>query len=93
MRLKDGYLLKEIMDEYVLFPSGQNVVDGKKIVSLNESGVFIAKHLQNDIPYKSLLKLFLDEYEATTDEEIEMLQFDLDHFLDNLWRRDMLITD
>ena len=90
LKLKEGYLLKEVAGEAVLFPVGQNVVDDKGIFVINETGRFIVERLRDEITYKDLLKEVLEHYEAITEKEIEQVQFDLDRFLDKLWRRSML---
>ena len=90
IKLKEGYLLKEVAGEAVLFPVGQNVVDDNNIFVVNATGRFIVEKLQDEIIYKDLLKDVLEHCEAVTEKEIEQVQFDLDRFLDELWRRSML---
>ncbi len=84
MRLQEGYLLKEIAGEYVLFPFGQNVVDYKSIMSVNETGKFIINKLQNDISYDELLQCMVSEYEAEENEEVQILRADMEAFLQML---------
>lgn len=90
MKLKDGFLLKEIAGEYALFPVGQNIVDFRNIVAVNETGRFVVEKLQTELSYQELLADFLKEYEAADENEKEQMQYDLDRFLDNLWRHEML---
>jgi len=90
MKLKDGFLLKEIAGAYAIFPVGQNVVEYRNIVSVNETGRYIVEQLQNEQTYHELLDKFLKEYEAEDELEKAQLQEDLDRFLDNLWRHEMI---
>ena len=90
MKLKEGFLLKEIAGEYALFPVGQNIVDFRNIVAVNETGRFVVEKLQTELSYQELLADFLKEYEAADENEKEQMQYDLDRFLDNLWRHEML---
>ena len=56
MKIRDTYLLKEAGGSYFLFPVGQNAVDFKRMLELNETGYYIANQLLNDISYDDLLK-------------------------------------
>ena len=38
---KDGYLVREIADSYVVVPVGERVIDFKGIMTLNDTGLFI----------------------------------------------------
>lgn len=62
MKIKEGYLLKEIAGNYVVVPVGNVDFDG--MISLNETGVFIWKKLENNVSFDSLLKDFLSEYDV-----------------------------
>lgn len=90
MKLKEGYLPKEVAGEFVLFPVGQSVVDLKSIVSVNQAGKFLVEKLQDEICYDALAECFYEEYEAETEEEKELLKRDLDAFLEQLRQHDML---
>lgn len=91
MRLQEGYLLKEIAGEYVLFPFGQNVVDYKNILSVNKTGKFIIDKLQKDISYDKLLQCIVNEYEAEGDEEVQILRADMEAFLQMLQVQGLLV--
>lgn len=90
MKLKEGYLPKEVAGEFVLFPVGQSVVDLKSIVSVNQAGKFLVEKLQEEISYEALLESFFEEYEAVTKDEKELLRRDADDFLAKLRRHDMI---
>ena len=90
MKLSEGYLLKEIADSYVLLPVGQQVVDHKNIMQMNDTGFFIASLLQQEISYEELLQQMIVEYEANKEEEA-ILKKDLDNFLVQLKNRQLII--
>lgn len=89
MKIRDTYLLKEAGGSYFLFPVGQNAVDFKRMLELNETGYYIANQLLNDISYDDLLKKIVEEYEAS-EEEICILKEDLNLFLHKLQEREIL---
>jgi Coenzyme PQQ synthesis protein D (PqqD). len=77
MRIKNGYIVREIVDTYVVVPIGERVVDFKGLMTLNDTGNFIWKCLSNDIEYDKLLSMILDEYNVDEDTA----RADLDEFL------------
>lgn len=77
MRIKDGYLVREIADSYVVVPVGERVIDFKGMMTLNDTGYFIWNCLSEDKSFDELLKLMLDEYEV--DENTA--RADLEEFL------------
>ena len=72
MKIKDGYLLKEIAGNFVVVPVGNVDFDG--MISSNETGVFIWKKLENETTFDAILADFLNEYEideATAKSDLE----------------------
>jgi len=77
VKLKKGYLVREIADCHIVVPIGERVIEFKGIMTLNNTGSFIWNCLTNDISYSQLLSSILDEYEI--DEATA--KADLDEFL------------
>ena len=77
MKVKNGYLVREIADCHIIVPIGERVIEFKGIMTLNDTGSFIWKCLTDDISYSELLSSILDEYEI--DEATA--KADLDEFL------------
>ena len=48
MKLKEGFMLKKILDDYIVVPTGNNIVDFAVAVSLNETGAFLWKQLEEE---------------------------------------------
>lgn len=63
MRIKKGFLVREIAGCNIVVPVGERVIDFKGIMTLNDTGSFIWKCLSEDIAYDQLLSLILEEYE------------------------------
>lgn len=82
-------MLREIAGNFVAIPVGQNVVDCKNMLHLNETSVFLWNELQNEITYDVLLKNMAIKYEASEDE-ISILKTDLDDFLKELIKMKLL---
>ncbi|AFV05158.1 MULTISPECIES: PqqD family peptide modification chaperone [Dehalobacter] len=77
MKIKEGYLVREIADCYIVVPVGERVIEFKGIMTLNDTGNFIWRCLTEDISYNQLLTSILDEYEI---DEVTA-KADLDDFI------------
>lgn len=77
MKIKEGYLLREIAGTHIVVPIGERVIDFKGLMTLNGTGSFIWKCLSEDTSYDALLARILDEYEVSG----ETARKDLDEFL------------
>ena len=66
MKLKDGFVLREVAGEYVVLPSGEEL-DLNMMITLNESGSFLWKKLTVGAEEEELVSAILAEYD--TDRE------------------------
>ena len=62
MKVKDGFLVKQILDDYMVVPTGDNIVDFSVVVSLNESGAFLWEQLKTDKKEAELVGALMDTY-------------------------------
>ena len=77
MKVKTGFLVREIADCHIVVPIGERLIEFKGIMTLNDTGNFLWKCLSDDISRSQLLDSILDEYEI--DEATA--KADLDEFL------------
>ncbi len=68
MKLKEGFMLKKILDDYIVVPTGDNIVDFAVAVSLNETGAFLWKELESEKTFEELVQALADEYEIKNDD-------------------------
>lgn len=80
MRIKDGFLARQIVGEWIVIPVGERVADFNGIITLNETAVFLWGLLQENTDQAALLKSLTEEFEVTP----EQAQTDLAEFLDSL---------
>lgn len=80
MKAKAGFVLRNVVDEYILMPTGDNIARFNGTVLLNEVSAFVWEKLQNPISREDLLKAILDEYEV----EKAVASADLDALLQTL---------
>jgi hypothetical protein len=68
MKIKPGFLLRNVADVNVVVPVGEMSVDFNGIITLNDTGKFLFERLMvEDTSEDGLLLLMLEEYEV--DEE------------------------
>lgn len=74
MKIKDGFMLREIAGSWVVVPLGQRVVEYNGLMILSESGALLWKLLENGAEMDELVQAILSEYEideATARADIE----------------------
>lgn len=64
MRVKEGFMLREIAGSWVVVPLGKRVVEFKGLMSLSESGALLWKKLESPVGEDELVSSILSEYEA-----------------------------
>ncbi len=67
MKIKDGFMLREVAGQWVVIPLGERVVEFNGIMTLSESGALLWKQMEQNITEEELLKVILAEY--SVDEE------------------------
>ncbi len=79
MNIKDGFLLREVAGNYVVMPL-KGELNFKGLLTLNETGAFLWRLLENGGTRETLLAQLQEEYEVDT----ETAERDLDVFLEKL---------
>ena len=71
MKIKPGFELREIADNYVVIPTESNVVDFSSMIMLNEVSAFLWLQLMEDKTEGDLLKAVLKEYDVDKETAAE----------------------
>ena len=66
MKIKEGYLLKEVAGNCVVVPVGNVTFNG--MLSLNDTGRLIWKKLEEGCEEKDIVSAFLAEYDVTEEK-------------------------
>ena len=64
MKAKSGFVLRNVVDEYILMPTDDNIGKFNGTVLLNEVSAFVWEKLQNPLSKEDLLTAILDEFEV-----------------------------
>ena len=76
MKIKEGFVLRNVMDEFIVMPTGDNIAKFDGAVVLNEVSAFIYKLLEAPVSREDLLIAVLKEYdveEATASADLDAL--------------------
>ena len=61
MKLKDGFIMRQVAGETIVIPSGGQM-DLNKMITLNETGAFLWKLLETETTQEALVDALLGEY-------------------------------
>ena len=86
MKIKDGFLLRQVGGNNVVVPVGAQAVDFRCIITLNEVGAFLWKQLSNDCAVADLVEALLGEYDVTAD----IATADVERFVASLREKNLL---
>ena len=76
MKIKEGFVLRNVMDEFIVMPKGENISKFEGAVVLNEVSAFIYKILEQPVSKEDLLTALLEAYdvdEATASSDLDVL--------------------
>lgn len=83
MKIKEGFVLRQVADNWVVLPVGQASVNFNGMISLNESGALLWRTLETSENHEAeavrnaLTDALLNEYEVEREEALA----DVDAFL------------
>jgi len=88
MKIKDGYLLRNIADEWIIVPIGARIHDFNGLMTVNETGAFLWQTLSEGCTQEDLIKAMMAEY----DVDIKTAENDVREFIDSLVAGEVLIV-
>lgn len=86
LKIKEGFVLKNIADNYVVVSVGEGNVDFNSMITTNETGAFLWGIIEKGTTKEDLVKAVLAEYDA--DEAI--VTADVDRFVQKLSEKGIL---
>lgn len=67
MKLKEGFLLRQVGGNHIVVPVGAQTVDFRCIITLNETGAVMWEKLKTECTQADLVAALLAEYDVTED--------------------------
>lgn len=80
MKIKQGYVLRQVADLWVVLPLAEETVNFNGMIKLNDCGALLWKALERGCDVKGLVDAVLAEYRVSR----EQAQADVMEFLENL---------
>lgn len=87
MKVKDGFLLREIMNEFLIVPIGDRLADFNGLISLNESGKLLWQSLNEEKSEQELVDIILENYDIDEDTALK----DVKIFIKTMKDNDLLV--
>ena len=85
MKIKEGFLLREIAGKHVVVPIGEATLDFNGMMSLNETGAFLFEKLIEGASEEQLIEDLISTY----DVERELAKKDVEDFIRKVEREDL----
>ena len=76
MKLKNGFILREVAGDIVVVPSGKTM-NLNMMITLNDTAKFLWELMENEISEEQLVEALLNEYEISPEDAlIHVKKFD-----------------
>ena len=76
MKIKEGFVLRNVVDEFIVMPTGDNIAKFDGAVVLNEVSAFVFEQMKHPVSREDLLEAVLNEFEvdeATAKADLDAL--------------------
>ena len=85
MKIKEGFILRNVAGSFVVVPIGEATLDFNGMMNLNETGAFLFEKMIDGITREDLIKALTEEYDV--DEETATA--DMDAFIEKVEKEDL----
>ena len=86
MKIKEGFLMRQVGGNNVVVPVGVQAVDFRCLITLNEVGAFLWQKLNSDCTVTDLVDALLGEYDVPAD----VATADVERFVASLREKNLL---
>lgn len=86
MKLKSGFMLREIASQWIVIPLGERTVEFNAILNLSETGADIWKQLELNISDDAIINSIVETY----DVDIKIASEDYKVYLDELFEKGLI---
>jgi hypothetical protein len=80
MKIKKGFVLKQVAGNFIVVPTGSLVKNFNGVVNLNQTGAFLWSKCQDEIDRDKLIEELIKEYEI----DLETAKKGVDKFIETL---------
>lgn len=86
MKVKKNFMLRQVAGHYIVVPVGVASLEFNGVITLNETGAFMWKSLEEEIAKADLIRKVMDEYDV---DEAQVIT-DVDNFIEKLKNNSLL---
>lgn len=86
MRIKDGFILREVAGKVIVVSVGEMAMKFKGMITLNSTAAFLWKKAETEFVKEDLVKALTDEYDVS-DEDAKKA---VDDFVEILSKQDLI---
>lgn len=86
MKIKEGFILRNVAGSNIVVPFGDRCLDFNGMITLNDTGAFIWKQLENDADEAAIVKAILAEYDVAEEKAVQCVK----DFLEKLREADCI---
>lgn len=86
MKIKDGFMLRQIADTFIVIPLGEKVIEFNGLMTLSESGALLWYKLQKGASMEDLISSILNEYDVNE----EIAKADVNQFVSSISEKGLI---
>ena len=86
MKIKDGFMLREVASQFMVVAIGERSKEFNGIIRLNSTGKFLWENMQEDTTVEKLLDTMTKEYDIDEDTAKK----DINNFIETLKGADLI---
>lgn len=87
MKIKDGFVLREVGDNFIVVAVGEGIKTFNGMIQLNDTGALLWKLLEKGANEQELVTAMLKEYNVTK----EVAESDVKEFIESLKEANLLV--
>lgn len=65
MKIKDGFILREVAGSFIVVAVGDRVKEFNGVINLNDTGAFIWKTMEKDVSEEDVVEALKKEYDVS----------------------------
>lgn len=87
MKIKEGYILKDVANQYVVVPIGNEAINFNGMLRLNKTAKLLFEALREDLEINDLVDILTSHYDISQDDAIR----DVNDFITVLNSKNILL--
>ena len=85
MKIKDGFIIRQISDSYMAVPVGERTAEVHGVIALSETGAFLWKQLEEECEMENLVVSLLNEYDVDSERAKKDVSTYVDYLRSQGW--------